>query len=304
MNQASHPAPSQAEPNRSWGTLAGTLLVSIGLSAAVCAALASDTKVALGLPVIWICAALAFLIQWVAFVPALLFKTERYYDLTGTLTYFSLVVTAVLLSSADSPRALITGALVMIWSGRLGWFLFKRIKNDGHDKRFDGVRDNAPRFLVGWTLQGLWVVLTLPAALVAITTVNQTPLGVLDGLGLLVWILGFGIEAVSDGQKRAFRADPKNKGQFIRSGLWSWSRHPNYFGEIVIWIGVAIMASSTLNGLQWVAWISPVFVTILLTKISGVPLLENIADQRWGGQPEYEAYKSKTPVLIMWPPRS
>lgn len=303
MSQGTHPAPIQDEPKRSWGTAAVTLVVSIGLSAAVCAALASDTRTALGIPVIWICAALAFAIQWIAYVPALIFKTERYYDLTGTLTYFSVVVCAVVLSGANSPRALITGALVMIWSGRLGWFLFKRIHHDGRDKRFDGVRDNAARFLIGWTLQGLWVVLTLPAALLAITTANQRSLGAWDGLGFLIWIVGFCIEAIADGQKRAFRADPKNRGQFIRSGLWSWSRHPNYFGEIVIWLGIAVLASSIMTGLQWVAWISPLFVTILLTKVSGVPLLEKSADQRWGGQPEYETYKAKTPVLMMLPPR-
>lgn len=303
MSQTSQAAPNQDEANRSWGTAVVTLVVSIGLSAAVCAALATDTRVALGIPVIWICAALAFAIQWIAYIPALMFQTERYYDLTGTLTYFSVIVCALILGGDNSSRALITGALVMIWSGRLGWFLFKRINQDGHDKRFDGVRDNAARFLVGWTLQGLWVVLTLPAALLVITTENQRSWGVWDGLGLLIWILGFSIEAIADGQKRAFRADPKNRGQFIRSGLWSWSRHPNYFGEIVIWIGIAILASSVMTGSQWVAWISPLFVTILLTKISGVPLLEKSADQRWGGQPDYEAYKNKTPVLIMLPPR-
>ncbi len=292
------------EPNRSWGTALVTLVVSIGLSSAVCAALASGTRLALGIPVIWICAILAFALQWVAYVPALLFKTERYYDLTGTLTYFSVIICALLLSGADSLRAWITGCLVMIWSGRLGFFLFKRIHADGRDKRFDGVRDNAARFLVGWTLQGLWVVLTLPAALVAITSESQGSLTSWDGLGFLIWVVGFGIEAVADRQKRVFRADPRNHGKFIRTGLWSWSRHPNYFGEIVLWLGIAILASSVMTGWQWMAWISPLFVTILLTKISGVPLLEQSADQRWGGQPEYEAYKKKTPVLIMLPPRT
>jgi len=296
-------APIQNESNRSWGTAAITLIVSVGLSAGVVAALEGGTARAGSWPVIWICAALAFIIQWIAFVPALLMKTEKFYDLTGSLTYLSVIICALILSDNPSPRALIIGVLVIVWSGRLGLFLFRRIKNDGHDKRFDGVRDSFPRFLIGWTLQGLWVVLTLPAAWVAITSLNQKPFGFLDGIGLLIWILGFAIEAKADAQKRIFRADAKNKGQFIRSGLWSWSRHPNYFGEIVLWIGIAIMASSVMVSYQWVAWISPVFVTILLTKISGIPLLEEIADQRWGGQADYEAYKAKTPVLMMLPPR-
>jgi steroid 5-alpha reductase family enzyme len=292
-----------AATNRSWGTAAVTLSVAVLLSSLVCAALAEGTARFSDVPVIWLCAGLAFAIQWIAFVPAYIFKTERYYDLIGTLTYLSVIVSAVILGGAASPRAFIIAALVMVWSGRLGWFLFLRISKDGSDKRFDGVRDNIPRFFVGWTLQGLWVVLTLPAAWVAITSLNQAPLGPLDFIGLLIWMLGFGIESVADTQKREFRANPKNKGQFIRNGLWAWSRHPNYFGEITIWIGIAIMASSILQGFQWVAWVSPIFVIILLTKISGVPLLEAIADQRWGGQPEYEAYKKSTPVLMLRPPR-
>lgn len=286
----------------SWGSATIALFVSVGSAALVCSALGSGTASSFGIPVIWLCSALAFVVQWLAFIPARLLKTEKFYDLTGSLTYLSVIVCALLLSEARSARAFIIAALVIVWSGRLGWFLFRRIKNDGHDKRFDGVRDSVPRFFMGWTLQGLWVVLTLPAALVAITSQNKLPLGIADVCGLLIWMLGFGIEAAADAQKRAFRADASNKGRFIRSGLWSWSRHPNYFGEIVLWIGIAVMASSVLEGLQWVAWISPLFVTLLLTKISGVPLLEEIADQRWGGQAEYEAYKKETPVLLLRPP--
>ncbi|MCX6127607.1 MAG: DUF1295 domain-containing protein, partial [Proteobacteria bacterium] len=276
---------------------------SLLLSVLLCAALTAGTAEFAGIPVIWICAALAFVIQWIAFVPAYLFKTEHFYDLTGSLTYFSVIVCAVFLASAQSPRAFLLAALVLIWSGRLGWFLFKRIKKDGSDKRFDGVRSNASRFFVGWTLQGLWVVLTLAAALAAITAISQSPLHVLDAVGLCIWLLGFSIEAISDAQKRRFRADTKNKGRFIQSGLWALSRHPNYFGEIVLWIGIAVIASSSFVGMQWLGWISPVFVTFLLTKISGVPLLEKMADKRWGGQPEYEAYKAKTPVLVLRFPR-
>ncbi len=117
-------------------------------------------------------------------------------------------------------------------------------------------------------------------------------------VGALVWVIGFAIEVTADAQKSRFNADPSNKGKFIRTGLWSRSRHPNYFGEIVLWIGIAIIAIPVLQGWQWVAMISPLFVTLLLTRVSGIPLLEKKADVKWGGQAEYEEYKKNTPVLI------
>jgi steroid 5-alpha reductase family enzyme len=138
----------------------------------------------------------------------------------------------------------------------------------------------------------------MAAALVTITTANRKALDVFALIGLLVWIFGFTMEVVADYQKSRFNADPNNKGKFIRSGLWSRSRHPNYFGEIVLWIGVMLIALPVLQGWQWVALISPVFVTLLLTRVSGIPLLEKKADQKWGGQADYEAYKKRTPVLI------
>ena len=117
-------------------------------------------------------------------------------------------------------------------------------------------------------------------------------------VGFLVWAVGFAIEVVADSQKSRFSANPDNKGKFIQTGLWSRSRHPNYFGEIMLWIGVAIIALPVLRGWQWVALISPVFVTLLLTRVSGVPLLEKKADKKWGGQADYESYKKRTPELI------
>jgi steroid 5-alpha reductase family enzyme len=100
----------------------------------------------------------------------------------------------------------------------------------------------------------------------------------------------------ADAQKSRFSANPANKGRFIDTGLWRRSRHPNYFGEIVLWIGIAIAALPVLRGWQWVTIISPAFVTLLLTRVSGIPLLERRADEKWGGQADYEAYKKKTPV--------
>ena len=256
-----------------------------------------------GFPVFALCVALAFVIQWVAFVPAYALQSERFYDLTGSLTYMTVTVAAVLLTPDPDARSLLLLAMVVVWAGRLGSYLFRRVRRAGADSRFDAIKPSFPRFLNTWTLQGLWVSLTLAAALAAITTTDHVGLGTVTAIGLVVWVLGIGIEATADAQKSRFRADPANKGRFIQSGLWSWSRHPNYFGEILLWVGVAIVALPVLRGWQWVTLISPLFVFLLLTRVSGVPLLEKSADERWGGDPEYEAYKARTPVLVPRPPR-
>jgi steroid 5-alpha reductase family enzyme len=257
----------------------------------------------LGVPVFALAVAVVFVIQWVGFIAAYALQTEMFYDLTGSITYISVTIMAVLLSPVVDGRSVLLLILVLIWAGRLGTFLFRRILKAGKDARFDDIKVSFVRFLNTWTLQGLWVTLTLAAALAAITTSTRKELGLFALMGTLVWLFGFSIEVVADAQKSRFRAAPENKGKFINTGLWAWSRHPNYFGEIVIWIGVAIIALPVLRGWQWVTLISPVFVTLLLTRISGVPILEKRADEKWGGQEDYEAYKEQTSVLIPRPPK-
>ncbi|MBT8084593.1 MAG: DUF1295 domain-containing protein [Woeseia sp.] len=249
-----------------------------------------------------LCGALAFAVNWLAFIPAVLTQTERYYDLTGGITYITVTAVAVFLSSELDLRATLAAAMVMVWSLRLASFLFLRILRDGKDSRFDDIKSRPPRFLLAWTLQGLWVLLTAAAALAIITGGNRLPLGAVGIAGIAVWALGMLIEIIADRQKSKFKEDPSNEGKFINTGLWAWSRHPNYFGEIVLWTGMAIVAVPVLHGWQWATLISPVFVAFLLTKVSGVPMLEEKADERWGGKDDYEEYKRKTPVLIMKPP--
>jgi steroid 5-alpha reductase family enzyme len=241
---------------------------------------------------------LVFLVQWLAFIPAYLLQTEKFFDLTGSITYISVITIAVIFSKGADGRSILLAALVVMWAIRLGTFLFGRIKKAGKDDRFDEIKPSFIRFLNVWTIQGLWVTFTMAAALVAITTINQKELDLFAIVGFLIWVFGFTIEVIADSQKSRFSADPNNKGKFIQTGLWSRSRHPNYFGEIILWIGVAVIAFPVLQGWQWIALISPVFVTFLLTRVSGVPLLENKADKKWGGQEDYESYKKRTPVLI------
>ena len=256
-----------------------------------------------GLPVFALCVILAFVIQWVVFVPSYLLQTERLFDLTGGLTYITVAVVAVLLSESPDTRAWLLAAMVAVWALRLSSYLFLRIRKAGADKRFDDIKPSFPRFLNTWTLQGLWVTITASAALAAITSTTRVEIGTVTAIGLVVWVVGIGLEIVADAQKSRFRADPANKGRFIHTGLWSWSRHPNYFGEILLWVGVAVVALPALRGWQWVALLSPVFVALLLLRVSGVPMLEKAADEKWGGQPDYEAYKSGTSLLVPLPPR-
>jgi steroid 5-alpha reductase family enzyme len=255
-----------------------------------------------GIPIFILGVAIAFLIQWIAFIPAFIQQTESFFDLTGSITYLTVVWVAVLLRPVVDARSFLLVGLVSIWALRLGTFLFRRIRAAGSDPRFDDIKPSFSRFLTVWTVQGLWVSLTLAAALAAITSTRQVELGIFALIGSLVWVLGFGIEVIADWQKSQFRASPENKGKFIHTGLWAWSRHPNYFGEIILWIGVAIITLPVLSGWQWLTMISPIFVALLLIRISGIPMLEKRADEKWGGDPAYENYKARTSVLIPLPP--
>lgn len=250
------------------------------------------------IPLFALAVGIAYLIQWIVFIPSYLMRTEKYFDITGSITYISVALLSVVFSRKFDARTLLILALVVTWAARLGIFLFNRVKVAGEDKRFLEIKKSFPRFLSVWTIQGLWVTFTLAAALAAITSRQSIALDAFAAIGSLLWIAGFAIEVAADLQKSKFKANPDNKGKFIRSGVWAWSRHPNYFGEIALWIGVAIITLPVLKGWQWLTLMSPIFVTVLLTRISGVPILENRADEKWGGQADYEDYKKNTPVLI------
>ena len=245
-----------------------------------------------------------FGVQWLAFLPSFALRTERVYDLVGSGTYIGSMILAAALSGRADPRGLLLVGMVVVWATRLGSFLFLRVLRAGKDDRFREIKQSFARFLAAWTIQALWISFTLGAVLAAITATDTVPMETVGWIGVGVWLVGFAFEAVADEQKRRFRADPANRGQFIRSGLWSWSRHPNYFGEIVLWIGAALVAAPTLRGWAWVTMLSPVFVILLLTRISGIPILERRADERWGEDADYRSYRARTSVLIPRPPRA
>ncbi len=253
----------------------------------------------------FICAIIALLVNWLAFIPSAIAQSDKFYDTVGALTYLSTTVVACLAAWPLDTRGIVIAAMVAIWCIRLGTFLYIRIHAmGGSDSRFEKIKTKPVRFLAAWTLQALWVILTASAALVAITTTERAPIGLFFWAGTLIWLVGITFEAVADAQKSAFKNDPNNKGDFIDVGLWKWSRHPNYFGEITLWTGILVMALPVLSGWSWLVVISPIFVTLLLTKISGINLQEKQAKERWGDDPEYQKYRKNTPVLIPMPPSS
>lgn len=287
---------------RSNSNIVVALIITLLVGAAISWA-GSDGGTFVGtLPLFALCGALAFAINWLVFVPSSFAQTEHFYDLTGGITYITVTIVAVYFAEPLDLRATLVAAMVMIWSVRLASFLFLRIARAGKDSRFDVIKTKPIRFLLAWTLQGLWVLLTAAAALAVITGGVREPLGIIGIVGIAIWAIGMLLEIISDRQKSNFRANPDNAGKFIHTGLWAWSRHPNYFGEILLWTGMAIVAVPVLQGWQWATLISPVFVAFLLTRVSGVPMLEEAADERWGGQDDYEDYKRTTPVLILRPP--
>ena len=276
-------------------------LVVVAIGALVAIAGSQGGATVGGLPAFALAVAAAFVIQWLVYIHAWAKRTEKYFDLTGSLTYITITVLLVVLTPGVDARGFLLAALVVIWAARLGTFLFRRISRAGKDDRFDELKKSFFRFLNVWTIQGLWVTFTAAAAWVGITSSQRVAFDWLAVVGLVLWAVGFAFEVVADLQKSRFKADPANEGRFINTGLWSKSRHPNYFGEIVLWIGVALIALPTFQGWQWIAIISPLFVTLLLTRVSGVPMLEKKADGKWGGQADYEEYKRTTPVLIPRP---
>jgi steroid 5-alpha reductase family enzyme len=279
------------------------IVVSLGVGALVIFAGSDGSSQVGSIAVFAVCGILAYVINWAVFVPSNIAKTEHYFDLTGSATYVTVTAAALLLSDDLDARAVIVGAMVFVWALRLGSFLFRRVRRDGRDGRFDEIKVDPLRFFMTWTLQGLWVLLTVACALAIITGLERKSIGWVAFVGIAVWVAGFAIEVVADRQKSAFKRDPANAGRFISSGLWAWSRHPNYFGEIVLWTGIAIIALPVLTGWRWITLISPVFVTLLLTKVSGIPMLETRAAERWGDEDEFERYVADTPVLIPRPPR-
>ena len=241
-------------------------------------------------------------IQWVAFIPAYLKKTERFYDLTGSLTYLTLVWLGLSWANQEdllTTRRIVVVGMVSLWAIRLGGYLFLRIQRRGGDPRLDEIKRHAASFFMTWTLQALWVYLTLLPVMIILTRNTRVgPLHWSELLGWFIWGIGWLIEIIADRQKSRFQQDPDSRDQWINQGLWRYVQHPNYAGEMILWLGIFISGVAHYSGGEWWAVVSPVFVFCLLRYVSGIPLLRERARARWGDDPAYAAYANATPLLI------
>jgi steroid 5-alpha reductase family enzyme len=234
------------------------------------------------------------------FVPAFIFKTDKLTDISYAVT-FAVVAIAGFIRSEQTTLHKIILLLVLMWSLRLGTFLFIRINKMKKDARFDGMREYFFKFLRFWLLQGATVFVVLLA--VSYAFMQKDPVITwLSILGIVVFVKGLAIEATADMQKFIFNGKPKNKGKWIDEGIWRASRHPNYLGEMMVWIGMYLVVLPSLTGNQW-AWalLSPIYIVTLLLFVSGVPLLEKSADKKWGTNPAYKKYKKEVPSVLPTP---
>ena len=248
---------------------------------------------------------IAFSIQWLAFIPAYVFQTEKFYDLTGSLTYISVVIYTLIsslkLHTEINLFSMLLATLIIIWAVRLGSFLFLRIHKDGEDKRFRTIKPSPTQFFMTWTLQGMWVSICSLCAITAISSPNGVEINMITIVGILLWAYGFYIEVKADNEKSQFRNKPENKNKFIKTGLWAKSRHPNYAGEIILWLGIALASYSSLEGTQLITLISPIFTYLLLVYVSGVRMLEARGQKRWGNNNSYNEYIRSTPKIFFNP---
>jgi len=249
---------------------------------------------------------LSFVISLVVNAAFFAFAAVRKTDVVTDLSYsLSFAVLAIALPSlgAREPVQLVASLLVLIWAVRLGGYLLARILRIKVDHRFDEMRDKPLRFARFWLLQAISVAVIMLPVSYLVSRDAAPGFGPWAIAGALVWLVGLVIEAVADAQKSAFKGKEANRERFITSGLWKYSRHPNYFGEMLVWWGLFVYAVPFLAGAAFAVVIGPVFITLLLLFVSGIPLLERSADAKYGDDPAYREYKRRTSILVPLPPR-
>jgi len=247
--------------------------------------------------------AIALAVNGAFFAFAAARRTDVVTDLSYSLT-FALLAVVLLFAGAAEPVQVVASLLVVVWAARLGIYLFRRIMRTKVDHRFDGMRDQPLRFARFWLLQAITVAVVMLPVSYLLDQDDPPGLGAWSIAGGTVWLAGLLIEAVADAQKAAFRAKEENRGRFVASGLWRYSRHPNYFGEMLVWWGLFLYVVPVLHGAAFAVVIGPVFITLLLLFVSGIPLLEKSANEKYGGDAAYRDYKRRTSILVPLPPRN
>jgi len=291
-----------------------------------------------------------FAIQLAAWVVASVLRTERFYDATGSFTYWWLILKAYLFANRDrrgiaglpgassrdiatrksegkdglddgvfqrgtndspipssgaSVRQRVVTGMVLAWSLRLGFFLGYRGWKYG-DSRFEKIKHKPVSFLIAWLLQGTWCLITpLPAYLLLLRSPADTaPLQASDFAAWGSWLFGFLTEAIADWQKSSWKA-VGNTG-FIHTGLWRYSQHPNYFGEILLWLSLTLTSCNGQEGwlVKVASFASPAFTSYLLLFVSGIPMLQKAALKKYGKDPAFLAYRARTSLLLPMMPRA
>ena len=246
---------------------------------------------------------ISFIIQAVFFIFAASFKTDKVTDFSYSLSFLILSVLLLVLKGVYTMPRILLASFIVAWALRLGAYLLARILKIGKDSRFDDKRGDIMKFLAFWILQACTVWLVMLPAVVFLGTDVEIPLTWLSILGIVLWAGGFILEIVADAQKYSFKNKPENRGRWIDSGLWRFSRHPNYFGESLLWWGLFIFIMPVLEGYLYLVILGPVSITLLLLFVSGIPLLEKSADERYGGREDYREYKRRTSLFIPLPPK-
>lgn len=242
----------------------------------------------------------SLVVQAIFFFLAYLRKTDKLTDITYSLTFIILVTTTGSWVRPETVQYCLRLA-VYLWALRLGIYLLIRIVKIRSDRRFDRIRNNFWKFGGFWLLQGISVWLIVLPVLVILSKPPLRP-GVISVVGGIVWSIGLAIETVADWQKFHFKNRRENQGRWIQTGLWKWSRHPNYFGEMMLWWGLAGAAAPYFTGADWLSLCGPAFLTFLLMRVSGIPPLEKKADDKYGQQTGYQKYRQETSLVIPLPP--